>query len=650
MSKTSIMAELEPFAAIMVDCTAWDSALLEPLFNDLLSLDKLVRNRGLPIIMIDLPDMGKMFTSSLSRGYLRDWTIPHTLRGKTWSRGTFLQCLLEKCFDENGVLRLHIDPNHVFFFHQICNLAKKVRKECSDATILAEVDAFRKIEVETRPPSLAWAADQLFEEDGCGTRLHFLDGYRMHSDWFSDREPCRRSLIEIFQRVCDINTVEFAELDWRCIRPRHGPGAVADAKSGTDKYLFPHWPRKLDQLFPAEHFAQHREDLHLEVARQWNRSEPAARLLAVPKTLKAPRLIASEPVSHQFLQQGLMEWLRENLPKSLSLSINFHNQEPSKKAALAASIDGSAATIDLSSASDRLSCWVVERVFRKNPSILAALHATRTRMIKNCTGVGEDFTIIAKKFAAQGSAVTFPVQSIVYSNAAIASVLYENGVEPTYHTIQRFARQVRVYGDDIVISSQAAQTLAELLTYLGLKVNMGKSHITGHFRESCGMDAYAGNDVSPVYLRDLMLADTTLSLESWVDISNNAYTKGLWSLSDWMINQVPDNIRKLIPITRRELGCATFRTFSTEHYPNRRRYNKNLHRDEILAIQVSARNDRRRRGSYASLLQFFLERGGTFDHFNHTKWSEGYDVRSHLRIRRCWVPTIESGGPVRKRV
>jgi hypothetical protein len=631
MKRTDSKVDLNLYAALFKDIAAWDSGLHSALEADLQRLRRIVTTRGIPFIMIDMPEAGRLVDFSLSRGHLSALSLPKTF-GKVKSGGSreFLSCLFEQVFDNSGDLFSDVDTTAVYFLRQVLYLAKKVRKECSDASVLAEVVAFRTTDERLRNPVLDWDCDTLGFPD---KRLSFCDGYRRSPDLVSNGDACPRPLLEIMDRVSARVITQFAQLDWREIEPRHGPGAVADARTGTDKYLFPSWPDKLDGVFPFTYFAQSREDLHFEVELPYSLHEPPSRLIAVPKTLKGPRMIASEPIAHQFIQLGLMEWLRHNLPHPLRTCIDFRDQAVSQRACIEASLREDQATVDLSSASDRLSCWVVERVFQTNPSVLRALHASRTRWLVNSTRLGEPFFIKLKKFAPMGSGVTFPVQSIVYACMAIAAVLYEDGLTVSSNSINRTARKLRVFGDDIIMPSRAVHSLALLMAHCELKVNAWKTHYEGRFRESCGMDAYNGVDVTPLYLRDLGLEDTAEGLASWVDVSNNAYSKGLWALSDYLVSQIPPPIRKLIPISKEDLGCLTLRTFQTIPPTGKTRFHSHLHRMEVLGLSLEVKSDRRQRESHQSLLQYFVERPTPL-----INWSAGWTVRNRVRLRKRWVP------------
>lgn len=640
MKRTELVASLPLHAALIKDIAAYDGSLRTDLEKDLFRLKAITETRGLPFMMIDMPEAGKVVDFSLSRGVILWDRLPESF-GKANPYPKFLGSLFSRVFSEDGALLPGVDPNHIFFLRQVLYLAKKVRKDCSDAAVLEEVNNFYKVDANLRIPSLSWAGDRLRDHAYHGdhldpngqVRVAFTDGWRGTSDFVEYRDECPHALLRKLQAVSDAAICGFPEFDWRTITPRHGPGAVADAKSGTDKYLFPTWPSKLDGVFPYQYFAQSREDLHLEVDHEVSLNEPAAKLLAVPKTLKAPRLIASEPIAHQYIQLGMMRWFREHLPKPLRASIDFLDQQPSRAACVAASIHGTFATVDLSAASDRLSCWTVERVFRINPSILDALHACRTRSLRNATGVGEPYFLVLKKFAAMGSGTTFPVQSIVYAIVAWTAILYEAGREVNYKNLMWAAKRTRVFGDDIILPSHAVPSLALLLRHLQLQVNVMKTHYKGHFRESCGMDAYDGVDVTPLYVRDLELGSTADSLISWVDVCNNAYTQGLWHLSETMYLTIPPKVRELLPLTKGEMGCISIRCYNPP-LPKKVRFNPHLHREEVLGLVVQGGSERRRRDSHQSLLQYFVEQPA-----QEISWESGYDVRTRLRMRKRWVPT-----------
>lgn len=633
MKRTDLDMALLLYAALFNDIATWDVGLHDSLVRDYFRIEKITKTRGLSFLMIDLPEAGKVFDNALSAGYLEPEDLPKTL-GRPLGASRELFCsLFAKVFGEDQRLLPNVDPDSVFFLRCCLYMMKKVRKDCSDAAILAEVESFREIDYALRAPSFTWDSDTL--HCGVSGRVDLMDGYRSTPDLVSDKDTCPRPLIKVCQAVSDRVISLFPELDWRMIDPKHGPGAVSDARTGTDKFQFHSWPKKLENLFPYSYFAQSREDMHLENDNDEmspSLHEYPTKLIAVPKTLKAPRLIASEPAAHQYLQHGIMRWLREHLPQPLRTCIDFNSQEPSRVLCLEASKHGSLATVDLKAASDRLSLWLVERVFRTNPSVLQAFHASRTRWLTNATGVGPDFFMYLKKFAPQGSGVTFPTQSIVFAIMSIAATMFALNLKVSTLGIKRASKLVRVYGDDIILPSVAVPYLADLMAHFELKINASKTHWTGHFRESCGMDAYLGHSVTPLYVRDLKLDITASSLTSWVDVVNNAYSHGLWHVSEVMRLQIPGKLRPLIPVSDRNLGCLTLRTYQPAP-PMKTRISQSLMREEVLGLCAEAKVDKKQRETHHSLLQYFLERPHP-----EVNWSSGYVVRKRSSLKKRWVP------------
>jgi hypothetical protein len=418
------------------------------------------------------------------------------------------------------------------------------------------------------------------------------------------------------------------------IVPKHGPGAVSDVRSGLDKFSATAWPEKLEEFFPQNFFRFHSEQHGNSQGLLTLKEEPAA-LLAVPKTYKGPRLIASEPTYHQFLQQGLLGWIRNNMTEPARKCISFQDQEPSKAAALDASILGDSATVDLSSASDRLSCWVVERAFGSNETLLRALHSVRSRFIVDRTGVDPHLSLQIKKFAAQGSAVTFPVQTIVYASVAIASLLFDEKKQVTSKSVNWAARKIRVFGDDIVIPSSSFATLVVALTELQLKVNVTKSHYLGYFRESCGMDAYHGHDVTPVYLADILPPSPkhTTRVASWLEISNLLHGKCMWKTAEWMLSELPKSMtQKFLYTHSAGPGFRAFSFCKGIRFHGRRRWNEPHQRQELNTLELRSVVRKRARGTFDDLLQYFLEKPAP-----DIVWKAGFILGCRDTIVSRWV-------------
>jgi hypothetical protein len=121
------------------------------------------------------------------------------------------------------------------------------------------------------------------------------------------------------------------------------------------------------------------------------------------------------------------------------------------------------------------------------------------------------------------------------AHTAVAAVLGNWGLRPSDWNDR--AQYIRVFGDDIIITEPAVGHLYRLLEEVGLKVNKEKSFSRGQFRESCGMDAYDGVDVTPGYIRKIYQPSSPEALVSVVECSNNLYKKGLWHLADSLLRQ-----------------------------------------------------------------------------------------------------------------
>jgi hypothetical protein len=116
------------------------------------------------------------------------------------------------------------------------------------------------------------------------------------------------------------------------------------------------------------------------------------------------------------------------------------------------------------------------------------------------------------KFATMGSALTFPVQSVVFFVLTAAAVVYSRGLRPTDWALA--CGSVQVYGDDIVVPVDALDSLRALLSAVGLKVNVSKTFSGRNFREACGIEAFRGYDCTPAKPRHLFDSDGSVSLIS----------------------------------------------------------------------------------------------------------------------------------------
>lgn len=225
------------------------------------------------------------------------------------------------------------------------------------------------------------------------------------------------------------------------------------------------------------------------------RSEyPTSRLKFIHKYVGKPRGICIEENETQYCQQavkGLMyDYIeRHHLTRG---KVNFTDQEVNKNLALVSSLSREMSTIDMSEASDRISRELVFTLFR-DTALLDYLDAVSTRVITFPSDT-RDGELLVQKFAPMGSAVCFPVMAIVHW-ALIRAIIRLAAPGDT----RKLSQQVYVYGDDIIVPSNMAKYVFEYLPVFGMKLNKEKSFVSSYFRESCGMHAYKGHDVTPVY-------------------------------------------------------------------------------------------------------------------------------------------------------
>lgn len=221
-----------------------------------------------------------------------------------------------------------------------------------------------------------------------------------------------------------------------------------------------------------------------------------SRVRFVPKNYKSLRVIAMEPVYSQFLATQVSKGLERLFKSKKSIyhpygRLDLRSQDRSRELAVAGSKDGSLATIDLSAASDSLSYPVVDACA---PDCFSAWWANQSTQ----------FDLDGKTYSlhiplTMGSRVTMAMQTWVYwVISALACTLVANGDNVV---LSSYLDKVAIYGDDIIVPTDCAETLIDLLTSCGLIVNTDKSFYDKdyHYREACGVEAYEGEIVSSCY-------------------------------------------------------------------------------------------------------------------------------------------------------
>lgn len=331
--------------------------------------------------------------------------------------------------------------------------------------------------------------------------------------------------------------------------PHHGPGATADRRTGNGKFDLREWSSRLERIFPFGEYALPSWRYH-KLQRHVDFREPGAerpvRVITVPKTLKTPRIIAIEPSYMQYMQQGLKDMIVDAIRNDSVMGgmVGFDDQWRNRVLAEKGSLTGDLATLDLSEASDRVSNSLVIEMLAKWPLLSEAVQATRS-VQADVPGHG---VLPLTKFASMGSALTFPVEAMVFATVVFLGIEKSLGTIFTRAGVNRYRKQVRVYGDDLIVPTHSVESVITALELFGFKVNVSKSFFEGNFRESCGREFFLGHDVSVVRVRKVVPETKdgrtvyglpasrrfVLETESTVALRNRFYLSGLWRVAKWL--------------------------------------------------------------------------------------------------------------------
>jgi hypothetical protein len=281
-------------------------------------------------------------------------------------------------------------------------------------------------------------------------------------------------------------------------------------------------------------------------------------LMFVPKDITKSRSISKIPNAFMYFQQEVLRWMVNSMEHGqISRFVTLSDQQNSRDAALHGSKYLCTDTIDLSSASDSVHVDLVRGVFPSD--YLFYLMATRTSKVRTPDGQIRQIY----KFAPMGSALCFPVQCILFTAVCIYSAIAVSCGEATgVRTISRaeahksirglftrtrsestpFIRRYEppvVYGDDIAIDSRHTSSVTSTLERLGFTVNQSKSFIGSQgFRESCGIFAFEGQDVTPVLFRLPLFKRGSWDAKvysSFIGLINYLGDKGYYNLRSFLI-------------------------------------------------------------------------------------------------------------------
>jgi hypothetical protein len=112
-------------------------------------------------------------------------------------------------------------------------------------------------------------------------------------------------------------------------------------------------------------------------------------------------------------------------------------------------------------------------------------------------------TLMSNVFAPMGSGICFPIMSL-YHYALMRAILRCSRVPSDRDA----AKDLYVYGDDLIVPSSCVYTLYQCMPTFGCVFNTEKSFVHSHFRESCGVHAYAGLDITPTFIKHVITNST----------------------------------------------------------------------------------------------------------------------------------------------
>jgi hypothetical protein len=473
-------------------------------------------HEGSAFFTLTLPNFAADFEKSLEQGKVLNDTFPGFR--KRGGLPLFLGGFLEHVFDRGtGVLLDSPNVDAIFAVRQITRLYSKIEIECTERRVRKSIEGYLQTEQDVRDSDAEVIAANM-------ARFH-----RIAALCFS----------EVSHRV------EYS-LDSGELLPKHGPGATSDRLRGNAKYYQSEWPQRLDHYFPMEEYLipsfSYFEKLEPVTVLDPVQERPS-RLATVPKTVKTPRLIAIEPTCMQYTQQGLSYRLVEALEADNLVGplIGFSDQNPNRVMAAEGSFTGELATLDLSEASDRVSNQHVLALFANYHSLNGAVQACRTRKVDV---PGHGVKRLAK-FASMGSALTFPIEAMVFLTVVLCGIERELGRPLTPKDLKSFRHKVRIYGDDIIVPVDMVHTVVSELNTFGYKVNASKSFWNGSFRESCGKEYYEGIDVSIVKVRRVFPTQRqdVKEIVSLCSLRNQFYWLGMWTVAKWLDTEITKFIK-----------------------------------------------------------------------------------------------------------
>lgn len=566
--------------------------------RDIKTIKSRYHHEGLSFLTISLPNFLEQFhialenqqvTSNLFPGWKKRLCLPAFLQGFT---SLVFDVQTGRILDNEK-----LSTTAVGAVRQICSFFKKIKFDCSAEKTKKAFDSYCAIERE-----LYNTIDSI-QDSSLDTFLSVSKILWSH----------------VFGRDIDVDT----------LIPHHGPGSTAEGITGNMKYVPKYtWPKRLNKYFPPELNVYNSDESYhysnVEVETLELSDELPVKVITVPKTLKTPRLIAMEPIAMQYCQQSIKDYMVTQLEKNELTSghVNFIDQSINQRLALENSLSRKMATIDLSAASDRVHKELVYLMLQANPKLRDLVFCTRS------TTANVDGKILnLQKFASMGSALCFPIEAMFFYTCIVIALIKHRDLPISLESIKIVSRDAYVYGDDIIVPVNEVETVYATLSEFGNVVGLTKSFYKGYFRESCGMDAYKGVDVTPIYMRNPIpnsLRDAS-QIISCVATVNQLYKKKYNRTAIFLKEKIEEKTGSLPVISHTSEGlgwhfpCSNSLTIS--------RYNAALQRDEIQTLVPKMRTKKDRIWGYSALTKCLInmelrEKSNKTKHSFSTQWEK----------------------------
>lgn len=593
-------------AALLADAHASYGVVFDTraLNLTLKNVEQRVRSEGVGFLTKTLPRLGKHLdqvfagATELNCAELEFALLPDSKFPR------FLGELFNLVFQPDGTLLPDPDANCVRLIRQILYLFYKYELPYDEVQEQQVIDAFKQAETdlsEMSPQFAIWHAGW----HSINKRKH-IRGPLSDNENYREDTVVRQSLV--IREARRLLNELFWSFDPTDIVPRHGPGVVATKQRLSQKFLWTNVSSRITDLYPFDAYFCASSGHVCDTFRSFDAvdvTDRSAQVLLVPKDSRGPRLISCEPVDNQWIQQGLSRAIYRLVEGSplTKWNVFFTDQGPNGRGALLGSSTGRYATLDLKEASDRVHLELVRLLFPSG--LLPYLECCRS----TSTVLPDGEVLRLQKFAPMGSALCFPIMALTIWSLLTAAA-------PNADTKSR----ILVYGDDVIVPTAYAGSAMAILEEFGLKINRSKSCLQGLFRESCGVDAFNGVDVTPVRVRTVWDSSPRPDVyTSWIAYANSFWDRRYFCCHEFVVGHL-HAVYGTIPSqdmfqTRRnfkeqeeaELPCPALKGVPADKHLFKTRFNKHLQKVQYKVRVVKSPSVDQEIPGWSKLLRYFTE-------------------------------------------